>query len=61
MEPIWNTSKASRWLKITGHIPIKRVHRNGHELRYRMTDPDQYKYFRTKKLSDGIYFVLGFK
>jgi hypothetical protein len=61
MSPPWTTTTARAWLRKEKHTPIKRVHKNGHELRYRMTEPKQYKRFRTKKFNDGVYFVYGIK
>ncbi len=59
--PEWTTTKARQWLKLNNYKPIKRVHKLGSELRYRLTVPEQYKKFRTKKSPNGIHFVLGFK
>jgi hypothetical protein len=61
MSPPWKTTTAKAWLKKEGFVPIKRVHKNGHELRYRITEPEQYKRFRTKKHENDVYFVYGFK
>ena len=61
MRPKWTTTKAREWLKNHNYIPIKRVHKMGNELRYRIRDPAQFKTFRTKKLKDDIYIVFGLK
>jgi len=55
----WNGKEAKKWLTDNGHDPIKRQRKEGHMLRYRLTEPDKYLRFTTKKLPDGIYLVIG--
>jgi len=64
----WNSSKARNWLKAHNFNPIKRVDKlksseTGKitQLRYRITDPRKYMRFITKKTTDEINFVIGFK
>lgn len=57
----WNAKDARDWLKKNNYKPIKKAHKKGTELRYRLKDPDLYKSFVTNKHDNGIYFVLGLK
>ncbi len=59
MDYTWTPSMARAWLKKHNLHPIKHVERNGHQLRYRIHDPSQYKRFATKELGNDIYLVLG--
>lgn len=51
---------ARTWLTNNNFKPIKRVDKKANTLRYRITDPKQYKDFRMKKIKKGISLVLGF-
>lgn len=55
----WLTSEARKWLHSHGYKPIKKVHTTHNFHRYRLADPEQFKSFYTKKLSDGIELVIG--
>ena len=58
--PGWKASAARLWLKKNGFKPIKKVHKtSGGFLRYRITDPKQYRSFFWRKTSKGINFVIG--
>lgn len=53
------TSRAK--LKEMGLSPIKPVHTTAKYYRYRIQDPANYKRTRTKKTSQGLSLLLGFK
>lgn len=57
----YDTKKTRKWLKSAKLVPIKRVHKTDENLRYRIRDPSNYKRFRTKKVDEGVKFILGFK
>lgn len=58
----WKPSLASRWLNDHNLIPMKKVDRTyDNKLRYRLVDPSKFKRFITKKLSNGISLIIGFK
>ncbi len=57
----WTSEKARSWLKSHEYIPLKRVHKTTNFLRYRIKDPSKFKRFTTKKMSNGIELVIGFK
>ncbi len=59
MDDIWNPTSARQWLKKHNYYPIKNVHHNGSQLRYRITNPELYRKFATLDLNNGIYLVLG--
>lgn len=60
--PGWKTTPARSWLKKNGFVPIKRVHKTtGGFMRYRITDPNQYRRFFWKKTGKNINFVIGLK
>ena len=54
----WTTMKARNWLKKNDMKAIKKVHKSGTLLRYRIKEPN-YKYYITKSQKDGINFVIG--
>jgi hypothetical protein len=55
----WSASTIRHWLKTEGLQPIKRAHRLGTEIRYRITPPRRYSRFTTRVLNNGIHLVLG--
>ena len=56
----WTESKARQWLADNKLKPIKHVDKSlDGQLRYRLTNPDKYKRFITKKLDDGINIIIG--
>lgn len=58
----WTATNARIWIKKRGWKAIKRVHKtSGGFLRYRLTDPKQYKRFIWKSNKNGVNLVLGFK
>jgi len=57
----WIPSLARRWLKNHHFKAMKRVHRTPNYIRYRITDPEQYESFVTKKIGVGIQLIIGFK
>jgi hypothetical protein len=62
MSPEWTTKEARAWLKKERLVPIKRVHKVGHQLRYRILEPISNKYTTMMiHTSTGrpVYFVLG--
>ena len=56
----WTATKARKWLKQHGFIPIKRVDKKDNQLRYRLIDPKFFKSFMTKKSKNNINLVIGF-
>jgi hypothetical protein len=56
----WTKRMAEYWLKINNFKPIKQAHFKGFEIRYRIREP-KFRYYITKKLRNGIMFVIGFK
>lgn len=56
----WNASALRQWLTHEGLTPIKRAHRLGTEIRYRITPPGHYARFTTKVLPNGVHLVLGY-
>ena len=54
----WTSTKSRKWLKENSLKPIKRVHKVGDLLRYRIKEPD-YKFYTTKSQKNGINFVIG--
>lgn len=57
----WTIQEASIWLGMRHIKPIKEVDVTAHQLRFRLTDPDEYKEFRYKEFGDGISVILGYK
>jgi len=58
---LFSTKQAQEWLDSHNYHSIKGVHITANKLRYRQTEPGQYKRFRTENISRGIEFVLGIK
>lgn len=56
----WTPLDAREWLYEHGLYPIKRIHKTGHYLRYRINDPREFQRFRSKKLSKHITAIFGF-
>lgn len=57
----YSIERARYWLfindlKYYGKVDIKK-----NTYRFRQTNPNKYRHFRTKKISNGITLVLGFK
>ena len=62
----WTIPKAKKWLKSHKLSPIKEVDKvkvKGKitQYRYRIKDPKLFKKFITKKTTDDINFVIGFR
>ncbi len=57
----WTPKKLRKWIRDHGLKPIKSLHRNGRQLRYRITDPSKYSKFRVTVLRNGVHIVRGFK
>ena len=66
----WKLSQTRWWLVKNNYKPIKKVHRvyrtgeRGKKItqyRWRITDPNQYREFRTKDIGNNILLILGFK
>lgn len=55
----WTSTKLRAWLRNAELQPLKRVHRSGTELRYRIEEPERFTRFTTKVLPGGIHLVLG--
>lgn len=54
----WTSMKARNWLKKNNLKAIKKVHKTGSLLRYRIKEPE-YKYYITKSQKNGINIVIG--
>lgn len=55
---------ASKWLNEHGYKPIKKMHREGTLMRYRMKHPDYKRYTTTtliKPKGQKIFLVLGWR
>jgi hypothetical protein len=61
LTPGWNATSARAWLVNNDVVPLKRMHRIGREMRYRIRDPNEFTRFRTRISPDGVHIVLGFK
>ena len=61
--PDWNVTKARRWLKKHNIVPLKPPDTKlfKRQIRFRITPPEQYKRFITKKLADNLHLIIGFK
>lgn len=61
--PRWNVTKARAWLKKHNIKPLKPPDTKlfKKQIRFRITPPEQYKSFITKKLDDEINLIIGFK
>ena len=57
----WTPAMARLWLSAHDYVPIKRVHRTAHRLRYRIRDPGMFSRYITKNIGGGIELVIGFK
>jgi hypothetical protein len=58
----WSSEMCRQWLNFHNLYPIKRAHKIGNQLRYRLLNPRLFNRFTTQKIiSDGrpIYLVLG--
>lgn len=52
-------TKAKNWLRSHSIKAIKPVHETAHLLRYRVLEPSRFGRMRTKKIADGVAFVIG--
>lgn len=59
-DSLYDTKKALQWLRKHNYTPIKRVHRTNNYLRYRLVEPNDTDRYRTKKITDGIKFIIGY-
>lgn len=61
--PDWNVTKARKWLRKHKIVPLKEPDTKlfKGQIRFRITEPDQYKKFITKKLADNLHLIIGFK
>ncbi len=58
---IWKAPGARRWMKDHDYKPIKRVHKTENYLRYRLSEPDSSKTYRTIDFGDsGIKAVMEY-
>lgn len=55
----WTSKKLRIWMKQHKLKPIKRLHKKGNELRYRIRDPTLYSKYSTQVLPEGIHLVIG--
>ena len=56
---LFTTAQARRWLIKNDLRAMKVVHITGSYLRYRVEDPNHFRRFSTKKLSNGVEAVIG--
>jgi hypothetical protein len=58
----WTITETKKFLSNHNIMPIKEARETKNFYRYRIEEPENFKYMRTKKLpnSNGIEFVLGF-
>lgn len=56
----WTPLALRRWMKSSGLKPIKRMRREGSEIRYRIKKPERYVRFITKILPNRIHLVIGY-
>jgi len=57
---MFTVAKAQKWLR-NNKFKYTKVDKKLHTLRFRQIDPKVFKRFRTKKIANGISFVIGFK
>lgn len=57
----WDKGYSKLWLEANKIKPIKKAHVTKNFIRYRITSPNKYKRFITKKISKGINIIIGFK
>lgn len=57
----WTENSSYNWLLRHNLYPIKPAHLYPNFIRYRLVNPDKFKYFITKKIDNGINLVIGFK
>jgi hypothetical protein len=55
----WTETKARQWLKNNKHVDYK-IDITKNKLRFRQTDPGPFKMFSTKKIGNGIEFIIGY-
>jgi len=55
----WTYAKAMEWLVKHNYSPLK-IDITNNFYRFRIFPPSMFSRFRTKKVSDGIEFVIGF-
>jgi hypothetical protein len=54
-------NEAKKWLNKYHEYPIKDVHETKHYYRYRLREPNNFKYFRIINSHDpNVKFVIGF-
>jgi hypothetical protein len=56
---MFTVAQAKAWLK-KHKYKYGKVDKKANTLRFRQQDPETYSKYRTKRISDGILFVLGF-
>jgi len=57
--PEWTLTKAKTWLKKHGYKTD--VDKKPEHYRFRQTEPEKYRTFRTKHIGDNISFIIGIK
>jgi hypothetical protein len=58
----WTPLHARRWMKEHYFAPIKKVHKTKNFYRYRINNPEKYKRYINKSISNnGIKLIIGFK
>lgn len=56
----FNKKKAENWIKKHHFVPIKELHETEKYLRYRLHNPNKKHHYVTKKITDGIVFIIGY-
>lgn len=59
MTPTWTVARAEAYLSKHGYFPIKAMHKVGHEMRYRLRNPDDFVRFWTAVAANGAHVVYG--
>lgn len=63
---IWSENGAKRWILDHNFNSVKQEHLTKNKIRFRIKDPNEFSYFRTKKLPPvnkddmGVEFIIGF-
>lgn len=56
----WNEIRSKQWLK-DRNFKYYKIDKTNQYLRYRQSNPEKYKYFRTIKIQPSIKAIVGFK
>lgn len=56
----FSLEKAMLWI-ITHGFVIKKIDETQNFYRFRQKSPNRYKYFRNRKIENGVEFIIGFR